>query len=281
VGTLLDGGPVTATSCTSSTLPPGQRRLLVEPSTQFDVAGLTWAAPRPEAVALVAPRVTSWTSTRRTVEVASSSVPRTLELAENANAGWIATVDGQELAPMRVDGWRQAWLVPAGVGGEVLISYRPDTLYRAVLVVGAAAAGILLVLVVMVLFRRRTTAAPAAEPDGAGRPRGRLLRLAAVVAGLLALGVAGVLGVLLGQRTTSRPRLRRAAAAAGVLVATAAAVVAPWPVGTTYSEAWQVGAALAASAGLGLVLGAVCPPAVRRVSGDAPSAEPDAPPAGT
>ena len=158
---------------------------------------------------------------------------------------------------MRVDGWRRPGSSrPAS--GEVLISTGP-TLSTAPCSWSGGGRRILLALVVVALLRRRTTP----RPRGAGRrrrPAVACCRLAAVVADLLALGVAGVVGVLLGQRTTSRPRLRRAAAAAGVLVATAAAVVAPWPVGTTYSEGWRVGAALAASADLLAWCSARCAP---------------------
>jgi arabinofuranan 3-O-arabinosyltransferase len=277
VGTLLDGGPVVATACSSSVLPPGTRRLVVEPSSQLDVSALAWA-PRTRAAAQFAPpMVTSWTSTSRTVELPAASVPRTLELAENANAGWTASLDGQVLQPLRVDGWRQAWLVPAGAGGEVSMRYSPDGPYRAVLMIGAAAA-MLLLLVALVAVRRRPSATslpPAPAPSG-----GRALRTAAAVVGLLALGVAGLVGVLLGQRAVSGRRRGVVVAGAGVLLATTAAIIAPWPVGTTYAQSWQVVAALASSAGLGLVLGALCP-ARPRVSADAPSAATAAPPAGT
>ena len=36
-----------------------------------------------------------------------------LEIHENDNPGWAATLNGQTLTPVRLDGWQQAFIVPA------------------------------------------------------------------------------------------------------------------------------------------------------------------------
>ena len=57
-----------------------------------------------------------------------------LETTESFNAGWVATIGERAVKAYRVDGWRQAWLVPAGVGGTVRLVYEPDSRYRTGLV---------------------------------------------------------------------------------------------------------------------------------------------------
>ena len=56
----------------------------------------------------------------------AADAPRTLVLAERADPGWRATLDGAPLsAAAPPDGaWRQAFAVPAGAGGELVIEHR-------------------------------------------------------------------------------------------------------------------------------------------------------------
>ena len=78
---------------------------------------------------------------------------------ENANDGWHATLDGRELTPLRVDGWQQAFLVPAGAGGTVQLSYEPAVTYDLGLIGGAA--GVLLLVVSALVSRTPRTPQPA------------------------------------------------------------------------------------------------------------------------
>jgi arabinofuranan 3-O-arabinosyltransferase len=112
-----------------------------------------------------------------------------LEVAENFNAGWSARAGDEVLAPVRVDGWKQAWVVPAGVAGPVELDFTPDRPYRAGLLLGLV--GLLAVLAVA-LRPPRSRAAPAAVSRGLPR-----LTAALVVLGVLltfGLGGAAVLG---------------------------------------------------------------------------------------
>ncbi|MFK4594315.1 hypothetical protein RKD30_000982 [Streptomyces pristinaespiralis] len=112
-----------------------------------------------------------------------------LQLHENHNPGWKATLDGEELTPLRIDGWQQGWLVPAGQGGTVELEYEPSWMYRA----GLAGAGLLLaVLVCLALLGRRGRAAEhTAAPPAPGPLLGTvaLTLVAVVVAGPVAVVV--------------------------------------------------------------------------------------------
>jgi arabinofuranan 3-O-arabinosyltransferase len=65
---------------------------------------------------------------------------------ENFNPGWQARLDGRTLPAARLDGWKQAWLLPAGTAGTVTLTYLPDPLYRDAL--GGALGSLALVVLV-------------------------------------------------------------------------------------------------------------------------------------
>ncbi len=119
--------------------------------------------------------VEKWGNVQRTVSVAAGGQSY-LVVNENVNAGWRATLNGKDLEPARLDGWRQAWIVPAGDGGRVHITFTPGTIYLYAEAVGIA--GILLLLM-LALWRRRSgddlAPAPAAAWD---INRARILALA-------------------------------------------------------------------------------------------------------
>jgi arabinofuranan 3-O-arabinosyltransferase len=98
--------------------------------------------------------VGEWDATSRSVTVAPGA-EAVLAVPENANAGWVATLDGKQLTRTRVDGWQQAWIVPAGPGGVVSLTFTPDAHYRLSLLIGAAAVLALLVGVAWPVRRRR------------------------------------------------------------------------------------------------------------------------------
>ena len=263
IGALVRGEPAQARPCDGdATLPSGQRHLVVAPSAAFDVQGLTWSPARPPA-AVAQPVVRSWSADGREVTVPPSPVARTLELAENSNPGWVATLGGSTLEPVRVDGWRQAWILPPGASGTVEMSYLPDSLYRRALVLGAGAA---LALVLLLLPGRRRRHERPGGGASAARSRGRTGPLVAVVVALVALGAAGALAalsasLLLAERGS---RARLAVGGLGVVLACSMAMIAPWPAWTAWPHAALVAGAVAASAGSGLVLGALMAPRLRR-----------------
>ncbi|MGY1435602.1 alpha-(1-_3)-arabinofuranosyltransferase domain-containing protein [Streptomyces reniochalinae] len=109
--------------------------------------------------------VRDWAGDERTVEVADGPASY-LVTHENANEGWKATLDGEELRPLRLDGWQQGFLVPAGEKGTVELEYRPATWYTAGLVAGGL--GIAALLALAFLAPRRGT--PVGQDDDGAVP---------------------------------------------------------------------------------------------------------------
>ncbi|EOD64071.1 coagulation factor 5/8 type [Amycolatopsis vancoresmycina DSM 44592] len=137
-------------------LPAGGHELRTDRSESFVVQDL-WL--RPVHAAATPPvhravQVGEWAATARSVTVAPGA-EAVLAVPENANAGWVATLDGKQLTRTRVDGWQQAWIVPAGPGGVVSLTFTPDAHYRLSLLIGAIAVLVLLVGVVWPVRRRR------------------------------------------------------------------------------------------------------------------------------
>jgi arabinofuranan 3-O-arabinosyltransferase len=225
-GTAADlryGRPMTFTGCSTATVRTGQNAV-VEPAsdpTGWDVQSVLIGAPArsPGAAAGGGPaapvRTLTWTASRRVLQVAAGQ-PAYLEVAQNYNAGWQATVKGKTLRPVRLDGWEQAWLLPAGTRGLVTLTYRPEAMYRYALVGGLGLLAVILAIALMPRRRRpaglpamvlaeRTPADPAGRTratgeghgtgpgGGTGRSRAAgLPRLAARIAGLVVLGGAGL-----------------------------------------------------------------------------------------
>lgn len=76
-----------------------------------------------------------------------------LVLPLSTNVGWQAhTADGRELAPLVVDGWQQAWLIPPGTSGEITVSFPADRWYRLAIFGGLL---LLIPLALLAIPRRR------------------------------------------------------------------------------------------------------------------------------
>ena len=60
-----------------------------------------------------------------------------LAVAQNFNAGWMAQdAKGARLVPIRLDGWKQGWVLPRGPATVVSARFTPDVAYRVGLLVG-------------------------------------------------------------------------------------------------------------------------------------------------
>ena len=112
-----------------------------------------------------------------------------LRVAENTNDGWRATLGGRQLETVVLDGWQQGYVVPAGDGGRVTLTFTPDATYRAGLLFGLIVAALLVLAagVGQLLERRRREAPPAVATHAAARPPGWPARSAGGL-GLLVLG---------------------------------------------------------------------------------------------
>ncbi len=197
--------------------------------------------------------VVTWDATHREVGIEPSDRPRILETTENANAGWHAVVDGQELEPLRVDGWRQAWIVPAGLGGVATLDFAPNGVYRAGLVLGLVAVIALLALALVRRSREGSVEEGRADEDWLSvEPETGLAGMADVALPILGIGTAVLLGglpgaavavaVLAACRWIPRSYL---AFALGLIAAAVAAFIA-WPDTLRSSDFWQVTTGLAA-----------------------------------
>jgi arabinofuranan 3-O-arabinosyltransferase len=130
------------------TLRSGEHRIRALPHEQYAVHDLTLTPLLPEPDPAPRPRtldVLTWDTAERTLLV-SEGPASYIVVPENANPGWVATLDGRELDRARVDGWQQAWRLPDGAGGEVRLSFAPDRPYRTALLVGAVFVLLLLAL---------------------------------------------------------------------------------------------------------------------------------------
>ncbi|MFD7157120.1 alpha-(1-_3)-arabinofuranosyltransferase family protein [Kribbella sp. NPDC059898] len=91
--------------------------------------------------------------TELTVEVPGADQQSVLVVAQNYNEGWEAyDGSGQKLTPIRIGGWQQGWLLPAGQEQVVTARFMPDRTYRAALLLGLVA--LLSVLAVGVFLPR-------------------------------------------------------------------------------------------------------------------------------
>ena len=150
---VLESRPLRLTPCgrggVTVRLAAGEHRIRVLPVAEFAATRLALVRtglPRSGAPASVRPiSVVRWGSSVRTVDVAAGA-RSLLVVRENANAGWRAVLDGRPLVATRVDGWQQAWEVPAGAGGRVELVFTPEAPYRRGLFVGALAAAALVAL---------------------------------------------------------------------------------------------------------------------------------------
>jgi arabinofuranan 3-O-arabinosyltransferase len=175
--------------------------------------------------------------------VGQRSQESVLTVAQNFNEGWAARdAAGRRLVAIRLDGWKQGWVLPPGAATVVTARFTPDGWYRGGLLVG------LLTLVcaaalVPLSRRRRWGLARREVPGESSVPAGVVIGcggvllvfmsgwtgvMAGVVAGLLVLLESGVLPGVRRSRGSYLPGLIMALGlVAGVLAATQ-----PWLAGS-------------------------------------------------
>ncbi|MBV8161734.1 MAG: DUF3367 domain-containing protein, partial [Acidimicrobiia bacterium] len=164
----------------------------------------------------------SWGAESRHVRIGAGPASY-LALTENFNAGWRATLGGQRLTPVRLDGWRQAWIVPAGAGGVVHLSFPAGHVYIWLLAGGVAAVVVLFELAWWPSRRRAPVPRRGDVFFASSRLSYAAPAVAAVAVGFLLGGVVGVLAaaalLLLPRRQARLPAVAAVAfALAGVAV---------------------------------------------------------------
>jgi arabinofuranan 3-O-arabinosyltransferase len=250
---LLNGRPMEFTACRGVPLAAGANQVTEPHSDAFDVqdvvvgpaAGVR-AAPATRATAPAAATVTSWTSSARTVRV-TAAARSYLVVNENFNPGWQAVLAGRRLQPVQLDGWKQAWVLPAGSAGPVTLTYQPESLYRDAVAGGLAILVLIMIIAVGLRGRRSPGALEWSAPDrhrrrAAPRSPGILRWLRMTV--LLAAGTAALAGagLMLGGY--------RGALAAVATAAAIGALARTWP---RTALSWLLGGLLL----IGSVVGAI------------------------
>jgi arabinofuranan 3-O-arabinosyltransferase len=171
VADLLTGRPLTFAACSRVPVAAGNTTIIEPSADAYSVQAITVdlqtsrftsapAAP-PDPV-----RTVSWTQSRRVVRVAAARQSY-LIVDENYNTGWQARFAGHLLQPVRLDGWKQGWILPAGSRGSVTLTYGPQAQYEAALWGGGFALLAVVIVAFLVPARRRSGVAKAAESSGA------------------------------------------------------------------------------------------------------------------
>jgi arabinofuranan 3-O-arabinosyltransferase len=177
VADILASRPLTFTACSAVPMAAGRTTIIEPAADAFSVQGLT--VIRDSASATIGPasatapppsgvRTLAWTAARRVVRVNADQLSY-LIVGENFNAGWQASLHGRDLQPVRLDGWKQGWLLPAGSRGLVTLTYRPDYQYRVALFAGLA--GLCLIIVLAAVPLRRRSASVRRRPSKSVRWR--------------------------------------------------------------------------------------------------------------
>jgi len=225
---LLERRPMRVTMCSASpslTLPNGTHRVRLLQTAAVQPWRLTLTA-RSAVPAVKQPvHVVRWEGTHRTLLVPAAGRDTVVALAENANAGWKASLGAHRLRSVRLDGWRQGYVVPAGMGGTLVLTYAPDGPYRTGLLIGL----ILALLVVSLALLPGRSSLPGL--GARGYRRAVVLAVGAGALVFLAGWVGAALALLAVLVTVLNPRRAHLAQAAGSLVVASALLVAwrPFP----------------------------------------------------
>jgi arabinofuranan 3-O-arabinosyltransferase len=178
VGSLISFGPVHVRLCRPSVavwLASGPHRMLAATPKAFTLTGLSLvkaatsglpghrqaqelgsATQGQSATSLDrAVKVLTWNQEYRQVRVGQGAASY-LELHQNENAGWTATMHGKTLRPVRLDGWQQGFVMPAGRGGVVTLTFKPVKFYHVWIILSVA--GALGLLLTAIAGRRRERA---------------------------------------------------------------------------------------------------------------------------
>ena len=183
---VLAGRPVRFTACGKVLLLPGANQVTEPATDRYSVQDVVVAQPGarvldPVGAGAAAPaaaraETVAWGAVHRVLRVTAGPASY-LVVNENFNAGWQAvTAGGALLRPVRLDGWKQAWLMPAGTSGAVTLTYRPAGMYRVAIFGGLGALALITLLALISPLapgrwpRRRARGREPSGPGGPGEP---------------------------------------------------------------------------------------------------------------
>lgn len=151
VGDLETMSPVRYESCGEAEFSAGRNVISFPATGAFRMMTLSTAgalAPLPQGARHAT--IVSWGNDSRTIRLSAGSTTY-LQVSQNANPGWVASLDGRTLTPAVLEGWQQAWIVPAGAAGTVTMSFAPQSTFQDVLLFGLV---LLVLLALLALFAR-------------------------------------------------------------------------------------------------------------------------------
>lgn len=133
---LCTSQPITLTAGVHTVTTQGSSSPLYRSSLGIATLSLTTlptvALPRNRPVT-----ITKWGSETRQLKLPAGA-RSILTVYENFNKSWHATANGKRLTAIRIDGWQQGFIVPAGAAITVNVVNTPGQIYRIGLVVSAA-----------------------------------------------------------------------------------------------------------------------------------------------
>ena len=186
LGNLIDLQPMDIRSCgpRTTTLAAGHHVISFPSGSAFRVTSLIVRRPksRPHLrIKRARPRVV--VDTGKTNTEAGGRICHVHSGRANFNIGWVATLDGRTLTPVRLSGWEQGWIVPAGMSGVMTMNFKPDQTYRAALLIGR------LFLLALLISPWQREIASEAGPQGRGKSSPHSLWLVAPPSEFSALAV--------------------------------------------------------------------------------------------
>lgn len=191
-GDLIDHRPATITPCGSTSLDLAAGKHHLEAADGPDGMGFdriilgtppTLGVPTAQSPSIA---IGTWGSTSRSASIGAGE-ESLFVVNEMFNRGWRATLDGVRLEPLVIDGWRQAFIVPAGSGGTITLTFTPNRAYQAGIAVGIVLLILLSLLAVLPRRRFRRFA-----PVGSGTWASPLVVLAGVITAIGTTGIGAI-----------------------------------------------------------------------------------------
>jgi arabinofuranan 3-O-arabinosyltransferase len=266
LGELSQYLPLPVRLCGALSLGAGRHTLIAATPGTFAVTDLSLAsgAPSPSAAsgaaaasgASRAVAIRSWQPDQRRLSVGRGAASY-LEVHENYNPGWAAALNGQALTPVRLDGWQQGFVVPAGAGGTITLTFRPASTYHLALIASLVAVAILLALTAWSFRAAGQGDASMTDAGGERRRQGRgWIGVASVTALILVAG--GVVALVVPVLAWLAGRVRLPVLAFGAMVASGLlAAVRPFGTGLLGPFGWPAQACALVALAAALIAGSV------------------------